>query len=492
MLRWICLLSLLLLQTACDSPADRDRPGASLLHSVSQTQDNGDAGVPAYEPLITTDFLYEPTPVYRFETTAEALSVWRRAASERPTLLLLSNNPHLTPVPEELRKETTLLINNANTENLAAATTDRNPAPLILPGMAIDAALRNGWLEELVWALPLRDPAQEVSLEKFTNQLSQSGLADDGEISSIALTERTFYGSLRNTAFSAAALPRLQGLRQPVIVHIDLSYFLPLYKNEVSTPLLDIVFNTLTILKKMHLQTLAFTFSHGHLDSQIALDVRFLGDVITYLVEDPVRLDQPIPANWQRQRDALYLGNFFKEEKVRELYEAQEQDAPGEAWIKFNLYRSAAGFKEGIKAFNYLAEAVTLDHIYALEYLELSKRAYDLGRPDEAFRMLTLASEAFHDDPFIKLQMTQMAYDIGEKESALHLLSQLRNLQWSEFYYPQMPQHLTELTAYVQDSGSNAPFVADDILESDLAPTPLPTAADAARQRILHSPKGSN
>ncbi len=486
MLRWIFLLSLLLLQTACDSPADKDRPTATVLSSVEQTQEKEVTEAPVFEPLIAMDLLNEPTPVYRFETTAEALSIWR-PAGKRPTLLLLSNNPHLTPVPEEFHKKTAILINNANAKNLALATTDRNPAPLILPGMAIDAALRSGWIKELAWALPLRDPAQEVNLEKFTEQLSQSRIANEEEVASMAITERTFHGSLRNTAFRASALPLLQGLAQPVIVHIDLSYFQPLYKNEISTPLLDIVFNTLATLKKMHLQTLAVTFSYGHLDSQIALDVRFLGEIIAYLIEDPARLDQPIPTNWQRQRDSMYLSNFFKKEEIRELFLAQEKEAPNEAWIKFNLYRSAAEHKEGTKALDYLAEAVALDPLYALEYSELSNMAYEKQRPDEALRMLKLASEAFPQDPFIKLQIAQLANELGEREYALEMLNKLRNLEWSETYYPKLPQYLADLTGFVQSgetSTRSQRAEGETIEEPQKSITP---AVDQSRQRVMHT-----
>lgn len=485
MLRWILLISLLLLQTACDSPADKDRPESSIMKTAEQAQTKEEVKEPVFEPLIATDLLNEPTPVYRFETTAEALSVWRRAA-ERPTLLLLSNNPHLKPVPEAFHKKTAILINNANAKNLALATTDRNPAPLILPGMAVDAALRSGWFKELAWALPLRDPAMDVSLDKFTEQLSQAGITEEGEVDSIALTERTFHGTLRNTAFSASALPLLQGLTQPVIVHIDLSYFQPLYKNEIATPLLDIVFNTLATLKKMHLQTLAVTFSYGHLDSQIALDVRFLGDIITYLIEDPARLDQPIPANFQRQRDSLYLSNFFKKEEIRELFLAQEKEAPEAAWVKFNLYRSAAEHKEGTKALNYLAEAVALDHLYALEYSELSNLAYEKQRPDEALRMLKLASEAFPQDPFIKLQIAQLANELGDQEYALEMLNKIRNLEWSDTYYPKMHQYLADLTAFVQSSEGHPQPVANGKKDVEKSAELSIPEEESSRERVMH------
>ncbi|MBW2690269.1 MAG: hypothetical protein JRC99_10120 [Deltaproteobacteria bacterium] len=487
MLRWIFLLCFLFLHTACDVSDNKERPDAPVLNPNGQFR-AGDEIAPAYDVVLTaTTLLNEPTPVYRFETTAEALSVWRQAA-ERPTLLLLSNNPHLQTVPEELRKQVSILINKADAADLAMATTDRNSDPLLLPGMAVDAALRSNLFQELIWVLPLRDPSQELSLEKFTDQLAESGLANEQEKATLALAEGTFNGTLRDTAFTAAALPLLQDPTQPVIVHIDLSYFQPLYKNEIATPLLDIVFNTLATLKKMHLQTLAVTFSYGHLDSQISLDVRFLGDIIAYLIEDPARLDQPIPLNWQRQRDTLYLSNFFQKEKVWELYKAQEQDAPNEAWVKFNLYRSAAEHKKGRQALDYLAEAVSLDYLYALEYQELSKMAYEKDRPDEAFRILTLSSEAFPHDPFIKLQMIQLAQSVSKKEAALRLLKQLRSLQWSEFYYPQMPQYLVDLTTFVQTGEVSVEQSTDSAtVENNKGPmVPLPVS-DNARKRLLHN-----
>ncbi|GEM_PF-1218373 len=469
MLRWLLLLCMLLLQTACNPYNDQERPTSPVLNPngifVNVRTDT--------EPLTTTTLLGEPTTVYRFETMAAALSVWRRAAAEQPTLLLLSNNPHLQPVPEELRKQVSTLVNTADVVDIALAGSDRNPEPLLLSGMTVDAALRNGWFRELAWVLPLRDQELKLSLDKFSAQLKEAGIADAQEATSLTLNGRSFHGSIRGTNFTAAALAELKELQQPVVVHIDLSYFQPLYKNEIATPMLDIIFNTLMTLKKMQLKTLAVTFSYGHLDNQISLDVRFLGEIITELIENPVLLDQPIPLNWQRQRDALYLGNFFQKEKVRELYEAQEQEAPDKAWIKFNLYRSASAHKEGGKALELLAQAVSLDHLFALEYIELSKRAYASERPDEALRMLKLASDSFQNDTFIKLQMAQLAAENGKQQEALRLLKQLNKLQWSEVYYADMPGYLANFIAYLQNGNR--------VEEATIPKT------KQLRQRILHS-----
>ncbi len=449
-MRWTVLLLCFCVLSGCDTPVDVDRPEAPLLHSTAQTGETPRTLAAAIEPLAAMTLLNEPTLLHRFENTAEALSVWRLVKSARPTLLLLSNNPHLQPVPEPMRKRVSALINSASVAELAEASSDRRPAPLMLPGMAIDAALRNGWLREMIWALPLRDPDQELSLDNFSKQLAQTGMADEAELASLRLHEQAFSGQLRNTPFKAAALQQITGIDSPVIIHIDLSYFQPLYKNEIATPILDVVFNTLATLKEMKLETLAVTFSYGHLDSQISLDVRFLGDIVSYLIEDPARLDQPIPINWKRQRDALYLANFFQKEEIYKLHLAQDKDEPGAAWVKFNLYRAAASEKQGSQALAYLAEAVSLDPPFAREYLSLSDMAYERQRPDEALRMLSLAAETFPEDVFIKLQMAQLAGESGEKTKALSLLDQLSTFEWSKFYYPQMPEDLENFKAYLQ------------------------------------------
>ncbi len=471
MLRWTLLIFFLLLQTSCDQSATNE--------PIVKVES------PRHDPLQATTLLQEPTEVHVFETTAEALTIWRRAANDKPTLLLLSNNPHLNPVPEPLRQKSAILVNNAKIENIRLATTDRNPSPLMLPGMAVDIALRSGWFSELAWALPLRDAAQELDLEKFKAQLSSSGIADTRETETMTLNKRLLSGNLRGTPFRAAALPLLK-LNGPVIVHIDLSYFQPIYKNEISTPLLDIIFQTIQTLKKMNLNTLAVTFSYGHLDSQIALDVRFIGDIVAHLIEDPTRLDQDIPLNWQRQRDSLYLANFFQKDKIRELFEAQEKDEPDAAYVKFNLYRSAADHKEGAKALDYLSQAVALDPVYALEYFELSNMAYNKQRPDEALRMLELAAEVFHKDPFLKLQMAMLANELGEKEKALELLNKVRNLTWSEIFYPHMPQEIADMTAFVRDGVGSEKNAGHQTTDSENQIELVIPDEGQLRERIIH------
>jgi tetratricopeptide (TPR) repeat protein len=229
-----------------------------------------------------------------------------------------------------------------------------------------------------------------------------------------------------------------------------MSYFKNLYKNDIATPLLHLVFQTLTELRERRVPVLAVTFCYGNLDERIALDVRFVGDLIAALFAQPSMFTQPVPVNWERQGQILTLYNLFQKEKARELAVAQENDLPDAAWVKFNLYQAAAAHKEGGKALAYLGEAVRLDKIYALEYLNLAEMAYDKQRPDEALRMLKLAGETFPDNPGIRLQIAQLNAELGDSKTALHIVRQLQLLPWSSVYQAPIPAYLQGFAEFLQ------------------------------------------
>lgn len=408
-------------------------------------------------PLNSRRFLHEAMSAQLLELPTEALPAWRDSRGEKPTLLLLSNSPLLVPVPKAVRPEVATLLRQGTVTQIGERSLPYRPDPLLLPTMSVDAALRQGWFGRLVWAIPLPDPNQALSLDTFRKQLRDNGLAEQSEVDTLSLANNVFTGTLRDAPLTAAALPNLPELTGPVVVHIDLSYFEPLYKNEVSTPLLPIVGNTLKSLQGRNLKVLAVTISQSNLDQALALDVRFLGDLVATLVKQPERLDQPLPVNWQRKADTLYLENFFQKEMIRDTLLAMEKELPRDASVKFALFRSAAAHKEGGKAFDYLAKAVTLDKVYALEYLSLAGMAYEKQRPDEAMRMLTLASKAFPDHVHVKIQMAQLAQELGDTKTALHLVEQLQQLPWSPTYYPETPDYLKGFVEFLKQPPQSKP-----------------------------------
>lgn len=397
-------------------------------------------------------FMSEPVVLNRFESISEALPVWREFADLQPTLLLLSDKPQLILPPELLRDPIDHLMKAGNPEAIITAGKSTNPEQLFQHSMTVDIALRNKWFSNLDWIFPSRDPEAAPNLDLIRDRFTEYSILNETEANSLTLEDKTIKGKLRDVSFRASALKWAPKQNSPAIIHIDLSYFQTLYKNEIATPVLQTVYSTLSQLKALELTPLTVTFSYGHMDNNIALDVRFLGEVLKTLIADPELLNKPVPANWKRQADAIYMANFFQKENIEEIFKAQQQDDSSSAWIKFNLYRSAAEMKSGQQALDYLAEAVTLDPVYALEYANLSQMAYDKKRPTEALRMLSLASRIYPDDPFIKLRTIQLSIELGENKTALHLVEQLQALAWSDIYYSAMPERLNLLAEELQEA----------------------------------------
>jgi hypothetical protein len=418
-------------------------------------------------------FLEEAVPLHRLERVGEALAVWRQYSEQQPALLLLSNYPLLMPVPDQLRDEVSRTVVSATADDLSRLSDVGLPAPLFLPEMTVDIALREGWFGQLAWAPSIRDPAQELSLEPISERFAKNQFASELELATLTIQENILRGTLRGVSTTMAALHNLPELNGPVIIHIDPGYFQGMYENEIATPILQVINNALAVLRERKIPVLAVTFDNSNLVGRISLDVRFLQHVLARMIESPETLDQEVPINWRRKADILYLSNFFKKDETRELALAMNADEPDTAWVKFALYRSSVEHSQGSDALSFLAEAVRLDRVYALEYLALSDMAYEKKRSDEAMRMLSLAAGTFPENAQIKLKMAHLATAMGDKETALHLVGQLQQLEWSPVYYPDMPQYLEDFTAYLKGETTAVPQPKDS------------PANDPRRQRIL-------
>lgn len=440
----LAMLALLLVLAACTEKSEKTAPPAPARPA---------AVIP------TKTLLTQSVPLQRVELTTEALTVWRQYAPAKPTLLLLSARPLLTPAPESLRQEIVTWLQTANREEIVQRSAPEVPKLLLLLDSTVDAALRADWLREVAWVIPGREPGQEYSVESLRTKLVAKGQMSREEAEKLSGGEGNFKGSVRGVPFSATLWPQLPALSGPTIVHIDLSFMAQLYKNEVSTPILPLIVSTLKSLREQKIPVVAVTFSYGNLENRIALDVRYQGEVFAYLVENPDKLEQPLPINWQRQGDILYLNDLYQKDRAWAVAEEMERTDPQSAAVKYSLYRAAVARRQGKAALGYLSEAVRLDKIYALEYLELSRMALSRKRPDQALRMLELASAIFPWNTQIKIEWARLAASQGDRATALRLHNELQLLPWETVYYPQMANRLDRLQKEIE-AGALPPAAA--------------------------------
>lgn len=393
--------------------------------------------------LATQRLLMAPMTPQLVELPTAALSTWRTFQAQKPVLILLSQDPLLAPVPAELREEVSQLILGASPEQIDAGTDTTGPNPLLLPSMAVDAALEADLFSRVVWVLPSKSGADQLDLSLFQQQLLDLGAVDEAEATSFATTAPgVFSGMVRSTPFQAVHLDALPALDEPVVLHIDVSYFAPLYQGEIKTPLYPLLGRIHGTLRDTQWQVLGVTISSANLDGGIPLASRFLTNDIARLYREPDLLDAPLPKSWDLRARALYLENFFKKEEVRKLYEDMEAEAPEDPSIKYALYQVLRQFKEGDHALVKLNQAVALDPVYALEYLELANVAKEQNLADQVQRMLMLAVAAQPENVWLQLQLVGQLKANGQEEEADKLLTTLREQPWSPVYYPEMVKPL--------------------------------------------------
>ena len=396
-------------------------------------------------PSQDTILMQSPITAHLVEQPAQALEVWRSFQEERPTLVMLSHNPSLQPIPDALINAVQNSLASETAQVLNEKVSFMNPDPLLLPSMALSGALQTKLFSRVVWVFPSEQNEDTLDLETFRRQLLTLGAISSAEAATLTRDGSGFAGILRNTPFQAVPHTSLPELNGPVLLHIDLEYFKPLYKGEIKTRLYKLLYATMGALREQSLATRAVTISYSNISGALPLSVRFIGPVLAELIRQPALLNQALPVYWSRHSNALYLPIFFQSENVKQLYLEMEDERPDDPAVKYGLYQASRQLKDGAKALDYLAQAVEIDTTYAYEYLNLASVAADQELPDQALRMVQLIDVTLPGNPFITLELARAMIAAGQGAGARLLLQKLQSLNWSKAYYPGMPAYLQQL-----------------------------------------------
>lgn len=386
------------------------------------------------------------------ETAAEALPIWRQYAPERPTLVLLASTAGLLPYPEELKGAILELARSAEQPQLRKAAIASVANPILLPEMALSAALDAGFFSRVIWMIPLK-PETTLTLEQFRAKLLAQGVLTAKEAADFRAVEGNFVGTVRNIPLLATTTTTIPLQKGPVLLHFDLNYLRAGYHNEIRKQLHLHVRETLQRLRDSHLQVLATTIALSNLTGELPLQTRFLAGMVRNYLAHPQQLDQAVSSHDGLRADAMYLGNFFRKEEVLVKYQALEKTAQRDPSVKYDLYQVLRQFDRIAEAQEKLAQAVALDPVYALEYLTLAELALEKQRPDGALQMYEKAAAIFPENPFIPILKARIYLQIGHPEKVQEILAPVQAVTWSNVYYPQMKTEIDGLLAAAKNQG---------------------------------------
>lgn len=439
MKRFFFLICLTLALSACqrdDGPPDRT-PALSQRPAVSYPT----------KPLLIESVI--PTMV---ETPAEALPVWRQYEPGRPILVLLANNPSLRPYPEQLSAQIRTLVTSGDQAAMRNSARASVANPLLLPDMALSAALDAGFFSQVIWQIPLK-PDANLTLEQFLSDGIAQGVLNELEAQSFRAEGMDFVGSIRGTPFRVtnAAIPPQTS---PVLLHIEIGYLQPGYVSEIRKPLHQHVWEKLSKLRDARLRVIDCTISYSNVTGELPLATRFLGGVIRDMLAQPHLLDQEPSAQVSLRAKAMYLENFFRKEEVLGKYHELEKMAPQEASVKYSLYQTLRRVNRTDEALEKLDQAVALDPVYGLEYIDLAQLALKKQRLTGALQMCEKAVKIFPDNPFITFTQARILVQMGQHEKAKTLVDPLLAMTWSDVYYPQMKGEIAALLHVAGGAGS--------------------------------------
>lgn len=381
-----------------------------------------------------------PAEPWLVEFPSEALPVWR-SVDAPPLLVLLSADPFLEPLPGDLDAAGQLFYAGSQAE-LARKIRFAISDPVLLPIQTVRMALRSGVLSGLTWILPLpvvdQKPIDKEALRTWL--LSHSQLSAE-EKNSLRVTADGVVGLVEGRPFRATVLGEFMVEPDPLQLHIDLSYFQSLYRNEIKTPLYLLLQTTVDRLPKSEGVTISSATANG----DVSMTLRFLGPTLKTLFVEPGFLQQGLSEEWRRRRDMLYLVNFQQVDKLLELSKSNVAALPNDANTNFDLYYAYKLQKNLSLAEVALDRACELDPGYGFEYRNLAVEALDRKDSSAAVKYLRQAIALDVENALYKYDLARVLIDAGEVDNARSLLQELQTLSWSKVYYPKMPSDLEAL-----------------------------------------------
>jgi len=392
----------------------------------------------------------EPIDPILVETALEALPTWHEVA-EKPTLVLLSSDPLLKKIPPELLGPATQLAQHGTRTDIEASGARSTPTPLVFEDMTLELALQAALFSNVVWILPL---TQDLPLEAFRAQAIGSGsLSPDEAASFMASPGGCFAGTVNAVPMEVCSIDNLPRLHSPTVLHWEMSFFREIYKDEVRTPMYELLGDIAVKLRATNWRVNAVTINRSSLNRETTLATRFLADDLGQMIKTPGSLDAPqMPEKWHIRQQAFHADLLFKRDMSIDLTRQLVDQFPEDASAHFQLYHFL--LRDGFtKAATSLDRAVALDPVYALEYLDLIDWARRQGRGGIVLELIDKARQAMPNDPFIKMQQADYLIRAGRGKEALPLVEELEKLNWSTRYFEHIPARLKQLEALA--TGSN-------------------------------------
>jgi len=402
---------------------------------------------PEVAPAKTFAPFIEPMTPAVYELASGALATWRQHAKHKPTLVLFSKHPFLTPLPEESLDEIRQFVRSAPAAEVVRRGYTQVADPMIASPQTVSAAIDAGLISELVFVFvePTTRKTTDVALADFQQRAFAAEFLTGEEARALTVKDGIITGTLRGIPFRCLRLEKLPKIDGPVIVHVDLGFLEELYVNAIKTPVYPLIYKLIDAIRTANWPVLAVTLSFSNLEVEFPLEHRFMITTLADTLYHPALIGGGVPDSWLLRANAQYAAEMFAEGMSQDLVAEATRISPDDPAAFYDYSLVLFRQKNNREAFAALEQAVKLDRGYALAYLYLTETGMDMGVPGRSLELLTKAAAAFPDNPFIRISRADMLIRLGRGAEALPQLRELKQLPWSVEYHPGVPALLDEM-----------------------------------------------
>lgn len=194
--------------------------------------------------------------------------------------------------------------------------------------------------------------------------------------------------------------------KHPVLV-VDAGFFIPLYKDEVRTPMVPLVMKLVATLRNASVRWDSARIINRNSDPNFPLEFGYISELLREVLSDPEAFRDEIPERWALLDRAQYLAFFGQEEEaMREYGTLVGMGSP--AAVRYQAatlaFRGEGNFRDGIR---YLEEAAKKDKAYSRGFLVQGTVFWDRGDLPAAEQILRAGLKIFPGDERMKIGLAR-------------------------------------------------------------------------------------
>jgi len=342
-----------------------------------------------------TDSKGRPPAVSVVELLSDSLRVWAARGVKNATVVYVGELPGISGA---CLPETVALMKKGAVDELLLKPYPTSRQYPVTPVNFLSAASRAGMVKKVYWVPPTKVSVGRESIRSIGKYFGDNGVPEK-ELNSLWQTEKEITGRLDGIEVHVTSLDDLPKIKEETVLVVDLSFFPPLYQDEIKTPFLGLFLTFVKRLSAHNLKASTAVISCSTAYHAVSLECRFLANYLKTYLTSPDKLQAGPPQLWTERSRMITNQTLFQSDEMLDAASEEVGLDPADGSAQFDLAKAYLVGRDTIKMKAALDKAVSLDHGYYLEYLEMARYFRTLGFSEDADVFMKEAEKVEPADP---------------------------------------------------------------------------------------------